>query len=308
VWSYGLGPSIYTRKSIIGPSCAERIGEYTLIVGNGIEADAIPDASGSIIDSRVIIVDKRKRIVWHYGQYGTTGAGHNMLNNPSYATYIRGERDGFFNGSVLISDSGNNRILRICMKTKNNMFLYPGVNGSSIDQLDNPNSAQLLKNGNYLISDMNHHRALETTRHNRVVKRFTAGNTLGACAFASRLPNGNTLLTDSTNNKIIEVNDDDVPVWQYITNADPFSIPNPSPSRALRLKNGDTIISNQNNNQIIVVRDNVIVQEYGLPLAGGSDPIGPNHGYSRKSTQFGLYGPYDAKVIGDYTGLTNPRM
>jgi hypothetical protein len=29
-------------------------------------------------------------------------------------------------------------------------------------------------------------------------------------------------------------------------------------------------------------------------------------GYGTSNTQQGLYAPYDAKVIGDYKGLTNP--
>ena len=30
-------------------------------------------------------------------------------------------------------------------------------------------------------------------------------------------------------------------------------------------------------------------------------------GYSLSSTQGGLYSPYDAKIIGDYTGITPPQ-
>jgi hypothetical protein len=44
-----------------------------------------------------------------------------------------------------------------------------------------------------------------------------------------------------------------------------------------------------------------IVADYGLPLDDGN-----NVGYSLKNTQDGLYAPYDAKVVGDYTGLTPP--
>ena len=53
----------------------------------------------------------------------------------------------------------------------------------------------------------------------------------------------------------------------------------------------------------------VIVASYGLPLAGGPAdpfPFGNNVGYDLKTTQKGLYSPYDAKVVGDYTGLTPP--
>jgi hypothetical protein len=44
-----------------------------------------------------------------------------------------------------------------------------------------------------------------------------------------------------------------------------------------------------------------IVADYGLPLDDGN-----NIGYDLNTTQKGLYAPYDAKIIGDYTGLTPP--
>jgi hypothetical protein len=74
----------------------------------------------------------------------------------------------------------------------------------------------------------------------------------------------------------------------------------------VRLKNVDTLISDQFNNRVIRVNQvGVIVADYGLPLAGGGS-IGNNVGYETRTSQKGLYSPYDAKVVGDYTGLTPP--
>jgi hypothetical protein len=70
------------------------------------------------------------------------------------------------------------------------------------------------------------------------------------------------------------------------------------------------LISDQFNNRIIRVNmAGEIVASYGLPLAGGPVnpfPFGNNAGYDLHTTQNGLYSPYDAKVVGDYTGLTPP--
>ena len=135
-----------------------------------------------------------------------------------------------------------------------------------------------------------------------IVKMFTASGTLGACAFASRLCNGNTLLTDAGNNRIVEVDRNDNIVWQYFTNTESNSIASPSPSRALRLENGDTLISDQYNNRVIRINyGSEIVAYYGLPLNNGT-----NIGYDIRTTQLGLNAPYDAKIIGDYTGITYP--
>jgi hypothetical protein len=140
-------------------------------------------------------------------------------------------------------------------------------------------------------------------------------------AFASRLTNGDTLLTDAGNARIVEVNANDQVVWQYFTtNTAPtdgvgdMSVAAPEPTRAIRLANGDTLISDQLNNRIIRINSSGnIVADYGLPLpqngdtfSGGSANIliGVNVGYGPDNTQEGLYSPYDAKIIGDYTGIT----
>ena len=112
-----------------------------------------------------------------------------------------------------------------------------------------------------------------------------------------RLPNGDTLLTDSNNSRVVEVNSKDQPVWQYFTN-DPAGNSAPLPTRAIRLKDGETLISDQFNDRVIeVVRTGsmggTIERQLGtLNVFGISD--GP------------LDAPYDAKVIGDYADLTPP--
>src|SRR5207245_9409026 len=93
---------------------------------------------------------------------------------------------------------------------------------------------------------------------------FTAHGTLSWVAFAIRLPNGDTLITDSNNARIVEVDAKDNVVWQYFTNTRPGSNPTPLPTRAVRLVNGDTLISDQFNDQVIRVSiAKVIAASYG---------------------------------------------
>jgi hypothetical protein len=173
-----------------------------------------------------------------------------------------------------------------------------GVAGNGFNQLNNPNSAELLDNGHILIGDENNNRAIEVDRNKNIVATFTAGGTVSGVAFASRLPNGDTLITDSNNSRIVEVDENDNVVWQYFTNTDPSSNPTPLPTRALRLKNGNTIISDQFNARVIIIDPNKnIVAQYG----NLNQP-----GFGLQNTSQGLNEPYDAKVIGDYTGITAP--
>jgi len=298
IWSFGLGPNDFSAKSIIGVNDAQRVGDFTLMAGTGTPADVIPQAPDGAPDNRVILVDPKGKIVWQYGQFGLTGSGPNLLDTPVQSTWLP-------NAHVLITDQANNRIIEVNLKKKI-VWQYPGSNTNDADQLSGPNSAELLENGHILIADQGNNRAIEVTRADHIVKTFTASNTVNTVAFASRLDNGDTLLTDAGNSRAVEVDTNDAVVWQYITNTDTNSVPAPLPTRAIRLKNRDTLISDQFNNRVIRVSPaGLIVANYGLPLAGG-DPIGNNVGYDTHTTQNGLYSPYDAKVVGDFTGLTPP--
>ncbi|HZZ17006.1 MAG TPA: hypothetical protein VFE08_13715, partial [Candidatus Sulfotelmatobacter sp.] len=80
----------------------------------------------------------------------------------------------------------------------------------------------------------------------------------------------------------------------YYTNTRPGSIAAPLPTRAVRLKNGNTLISDQYNEQVIEIdpQQNIVFSQGTIAVPGNSFDM--------------LNGPYDAKVIGDYTGLTPP--
>jgi outer membrane protein assembly factor BamB len=298
VWSFGLGPNDFSSSSVIGVNDVQRVGPLTLMAGTGTPPGVIPQAPSGAPDNRVMLVNPSGHVVWQYGQFGQTGSGPNLLNTPVQCTYLP-------NDHVLITDQGNGRIIEVNLRNRI-VWEYPGPNHNSSDQLNSPNSAELLDNGRILIADENNNRAIEVDRRHRVLKVFTAGGTLGAVAFASRLHNGHTLLTDAGNSRAVEVDAHDNVVWQYYTNTDAQSVPAPAPTRAVRLRNGDTLISDQFNNRVIRVNaGGQIVAAFGLPLAGG-DPIGNNSGFDPNTAQGGLYGPYDAKIVGDYTGLTPP--
>jgi hypothetical protein len=302
IWTFGLGPDNFSGKGIIGVNDAQRVGPLTLMAGTGTPAGVIPQAINGVADNRVILVDPFGNIIWQYGQFGQTGSGPDRLNTPVQCTWLP-------TADILITDQANNRIIEVNLEKKI-VWQYPGMNTNEADQLNGPNSAELLVNGHILIADQGNNRAIEVTRSDKIVRTFTAGGTANIVAFASRLDDGDTLLTDSGNSRAVEVDAHDNIVWQYVTDTDPLSVPAPLPTRAVRLRNGDTLISDQFNNRVIQVNPaGDIVADYGLPLAGGPVnpfPFGNNFGYNLYSTQDGMYSPYDAKVIGDYTGLTPP--
>jgi hypothetical protein len=78
------------------------------------------------------------------------------------------------------------------------------------------------------------------------------------------------------------------------TNNRPGSVSNPLPTRAVRLRNGNTLISDQFNMQVIEIdpKQNIVFTQGAIGVVGTGFDM--------------LNAPYDAKVIGDYTGLTPP--
>jgi hypothetical protein len=301
VWQFGLGPKDFSPASIIGTNDVQRVGALTLMAGTGTpggqpEAPNCTNPSGCP-DNRVLLVDPAGHIVWQYGQFGVTGNGPDELSTPVQNTWLP-------NRHVLITDQGNGRIIEVRVSNKNIVWEY--------DNLNNPNCAELLENGNILICDENNNQALEVTHTmpSTIVNTYTVagGQLFMGVAFASRLPNGHTLITDSGNNRIVETDEAGNVYFQYFTNNDPKSNPRclspgnctgPLPTRAVRLRNGDTLISDQYNHRVIEVNDDgEIVRTFGKINSLGYNKANVGNG--------GLNSPYDAKRVGDYTGLTPP--
>jgi hypothetical protein len=311
IWQFGSGSNVPGPGSVVAPNDVERVfylgptsmaagyadtedpNDLTLISGTGAPAGAEPGCDNGCPDNRVFLVTKEGRIAWQYGQAGVTGAGANQLNTPVCAVYLPLHRH------VLITDQGNQRVIEVNRDDNSIVWQYgtTGVAGADVNQLNNPNSAELLANGNVLIADENNNRVIEVNRDNEIVWQYgdPADPTIvSAAAFASRLASGNTLISDSGNNRILEVASDGTVVSNYATNMQDGSVAAPAPTRAVRLRNGDTLISNQFNHQVIEVDSTgAVVLSLGQIGVSGS-------GFNQ------LNAPYDAKVIDDYTGLTPP--
>lgn len=285
VWSWGNGPTDFSANSIVGVNDAERVGDNTLMAGTGLPPaiDPFCKKKHGCPDERVMLVDRAGNILWQYGQFGVVGNGPNELNTPVQAIWTP-------KNTVYITDQGNNRVIEVDMK---------GNIVWEFDQLSSPNSTEILSNGDLLIDDAGNNRVIEVKRSTMaIVATYTAQGTLSGPGFASKLPNGKILITDSGNNRIIMVDHNDNVVFQYLTNTQKGSNPSPQPSHAVMTQDGHIVISDQINERVIVIDKKMnIIHQYGNLNAPG---------YGTANTQQGIDWPYDAKVIGDWTGLTQP--
>jgi hypothetical protein len=293
VWTFGDGSSVPGPTSIAGTNDAERFGELTLIAGTGAPGGTEPTCPppNGCPDNRVILVNEGGQIVWQYGQAGVAGSGPNQLNVPVHNVMLP-------NGHILITDQSNERVIEVDREGEIEwQYGTTGVSGNGPNQLNNPNSAELLPEGDILISDENNNRAIQVNREHEIVAQFTTANGLAysGVAFSSRLNNQHTLITDSNNARIVEVDRAGNTIFQFLTTSQVGSIASPLPTRAVRLRNGNTLISDQFNNVVIEVDPlgNIVFTQGMIGVTGT--------GFNQ------LNAPYDAKVVGDYTGLTPPR-
>jgi len=299
VWQFADGSDAPSASSVVGPNDAERFGQLTLITGTGIPSGAAAgcsDTTNGCPDNRVFIVNRAGHIIWQYGQAGVAGADADQLDIPVHSVIVPGFL-GAEDLQVMITDQGNQRVIVVDRDTKQIVWQYgtTGVAGNGDNQLSDPNSAEFLDNGNVLIADEGNNRVIEVSTDGTLVATYTAGGTLSGAAFASRLPNGNTLIADANNSRAVEVDPTDTVVWEYVTNTETGSNTTPLPTRAVRLASGNTLIADQLNHRVIEVTPDkqIVFQQGQLNVPGNGDNM--------------LNGPYDAKAINDFTGLTDPK-
>jgi hypothetical protein len=294
VWTFGDGNSVPGPTSVVAPNDAERLPNgMTLVSGTGTGPGTEPTCpadGGGCPDNRVLLVGSDGGIAWEYGDDGG-------LSAPVSAVMLA-------SGNVLITDQGNQRIVEVT-QGKTIAWQYQPMTDAGF-ALDNPNSALRLPNGNTLIADENNGRVIEVDDAGTLKWQYSTtpdAGPLSGVAFASRLSNGNTLISDSGNNRILEVDSTGTVVWAYYTTSRSTSASappvdggsaSPAPTRAVRLASGNTLISDQFNHQVIEVTPaGAVVYSYGTLNTPGA-----------AANQ--LNGPYDAKRVGDYTGLTQP--
>jgi hypothetical protein len=202
-------------------------------------------------NQRVLEINKdTKAITWQYGcaeiyESGrcSYGDGSNQLYAPTSAMYV--------DGNILVSDKSNNRVIEL-NKAKDIVWTY------STD-LDTPTFAYPMSNGNVLITDSINNRVIEVKTSGEIVWTYgcikmtntdkcVAGkeaNELNVPNSAIELDNGNILISDKGNNRVLEVTKN----WETV-----FEYKNGLVFPMFASKSGsDYLIVNSNSNKIVTV-------------------------------------------------------
>ena len=201
VWQYGTGTQGSGPDELDCPVDAERLSSgYTLITDYN--------------NHRVIEVSHSGTIVWQYGT-GTAGNGTNQLHHPTDAERLS-------DGNTLIADRINNRVITVKTSDYNPSEPNNGFTAGSIvwemTGLYHPFDADRLSDGNTLIADYRNHRVIEVTPAKNIVWQYGTGrpeeygsgvNELNNPIDAERLSNGNTMIADNLNDRVIDVRTSD---------------------------------------------------------------------------------------------------
>jgi len=221
-------PNDYFPPEVLDkPLGIERLPDgHTLITDGG-------GAYYTTTDAAILEVNAAGEVVWSY-------AG--QLAFPHSAERLPG-------GDTLISDTSNDRVFRVDAAGEIvwSSDKWGGGSGTLSDgsHLHYPNDAELLENGNLLITDRNNDRVIEVDQAGGIVWSY---DQLTRPHNGDRLPNGNTTIANSEENLVIEVNPAGEIIWSF--GGDEAL---DWPRDADRLANGNTLVTDSRHGRVLEV-------------------------------------------------------
>lgn len=266
------------------------------------QADAeVLNQSFYLLDQRhngVVQVNRKGRVIWNYGyDLGETLAKPNFIQENDYSLLIsdthhnrvieisKFEKELLLelqgpvdqplhyprsaqklkNGNYLIADQGNQRLIEL---TPDNQVVWQY---SDKNLIHSPYYAEALENGNILFVDSFLKRVLEINRQGHVQWYYGAPVTskpvptesiLFGPTYATRLPNGNTLIADTYHHRVLEVNLNKTILWEYTGHASAGRV---NPTSVRQLADGHLMITFFNHTTLVELKpDKSCVWSYTL--------------------------------------------
>lgn len=277
VWSYGeTGRAGCAHGNLFKPQ-----GAFREKKGNTIIAD-----TGN---HRLIVVNEAGEIVWQYGNHanrlgGGQGSGANQLSEPSAAIRLD-------SGSLLVADTGNQRVLEID-PMKNILWHYRpgGVKGGTA--VRDPVGVWRGPDGKTLIAGRTG--VIEVDADSRITWEFhygggareamaapweVAGTQASGPAAATPVSNAQDLpvnlpnsflIVDRVRNRLVEVDRKNQIIWQFTGSVGGERNRLERPHYAAKLANGNTLVADTGHHRVVEVRDNAIVWQFGKRAEEGN--------------------------------------
>ena len=220
---------------------------------------------------KVIEIDPvTQKVAWSFG--GDPGDRAKFLRAPRWASRLS-------SGNTLIADTGNHRVLEVTPEGEV-VWQYgePGRAGCAGQGLFKPSAAVRSASGNTLITDSGNHRLVEVSPEGKVVWQYgNAANRLGGGAgsgtgqlaepsYAYRLADGRVLVTDTGNQRVLELDDMKQIVWHYRPGAVKGGLGVKDPMAAFRVDHGTIVLGRYGVAEVDA--ELKIIWEYHLAGAG----------------------------------------
>ena len=222
--------------------------------GKQIVATQEDDAAISVIDVA------HRRIVYRYGLPGAPGSAPNRLSNPDDAMLLPGGwiiTADIKNCRLLLLTVGSHRPARVYGTTEQSCFHAPPAHWGS------PNGAFPMRNGHFLVTEINGDWVDELTLAGTVVRSWHPPD-LSYPSDSNEVRPGVYLSVDYTSSGAVETFDRNGHVlWRYHPRQGDPQLDHPS--LAEPLPNGDVLVSDDGNDRVIVIdpRTNRVVWQYG---------------------------------------------
>jgi len=242
--------------SLVVPFTATTVYDGAAIEFEPRSISLLPDGSMLVTCGKhgtIVQISKTGRLLRQY-----TGADISGLQRPFDAIPTS-------DGGMLIVDraevQGEGRVFRVD-SSLNVVWQFGGTSGIGAGQVFDPFTAEQLPGGHTLIADSLGYRVIEIDdATGDIVWSFGEFKVSGAGSdhldrphSAQRLSNGNTLICDSENQRVIEVTRSKHIVWSYGTGtAGSGAGQLANPNAATRLANGHTLISDSDNGRVLEV-------------------------------------------------------
>jgi uncharacterized protein (UPF0248 family) len=207
-----------------------------------------------MVAGRVLEMTPSGRLFWEYKGKGE----EKQLKSP-----VRATANGL--GNVLIVDQGRHRVIEVSHQSEIlHQFGITDQYGIAEDYLNMPSDAQMLVNGSILITDTGNHRVIEI-EDRKIVWQYGNPENLESGAYgaddgllsypqaALRLPNGNTLIVDAGNLRLIEIDPQGKLLWQHRTDQGEEEFQMDSPFRAAYVPN-ENLVMLLSENAVIEIR------------------------------------------------------
>ncbi|PIQ24398.1 hypothetical protein COW36_24410 [bacterium (Candidatus Blackallbacteria) CG17_big_fil_post_rev_8_21_14_2_50_48_46] len=189
----------------------------------------------------LIRINRKGEVKWHYGfEVGQT------LSRPFHIAETK--------RTLLVSDTGNNRVLEISKADKE---VIADFKGPADAPLSGPRSANRTAMGKTLIADQKNKRIIELDARDRITWEFSKASHISSPQYAEEIESGDVLFADSMLNSIRQVDREGNLRWSYgsrIKGTGPGQLF--APEFATRLSNGNTLIADTRNNRVVEVEMN----------------------------------------------------